>query len=1098
MATVKVNSRSPYYVTSTGAEGSAVENASLAITGPSTGVTGTDITLTADASNFSPVSYLWTGGAIAGNANEEVTFNESSDGTVEYGVTATDSAGNTYTATKTVSWSANPQYTATLTITNEINGPSQGYTGTVTKNATNISQTVQAINTSLDETIFTVTGESGDTYSFDIALSLATGFNDTAASLAISTASFSGTFPSANVTLASTLTGTVASNASYSLSVDKTQVTEGQTFTVELRDDNSVTANGTSIPFAITGTNITEADLQRGTLTGAFVFGNTGQTNLASQTFQVLSDNLAESTSGETLTLTLNNYPTVQISVTIFDEVQSQTPDPQSILISPTGYDSANAACAVTATETVYYGLLSGQTFGNGITLYQSDALQIPYSGGGKYFKIGTNYNGRIGLNNNGEITGYVECPTVTVTSCTIPESSTSPNNAVISSSFSTIAGPNGDNACALTADVDVYYNGSITQGASLYTVKDSNNNLSSPFGGTDNWYKIILNCDNDTPQEHYAKVLSYPPGYVSQIFVCGSDITPITSITAAPSVTINMATSDGNNQGQAYVDQQVILTAVTQNITNPTYQWYKSATNNDITANPANAISGETQQTLVINGTGTQTQTTTGTFYYNCLVSGTTDADTNKEIQWTNRPSYSATFIVSADTTNPNYSACTGSSVTLYTNRDGETAFCVASKFYSNPEGSSSPSLTAGWYAFNDGTNHNIRYIDFNGDPQGCVTGGCSGNPDQTPTDPTVGYARIQKCPNQTNAGIVRTVAFNGFEYSNTNIVIQLDDFGGDGTTNGCWNITNIYTSLSNWDNTLTEDNFTRTPSPLQPYGSCAECVGDIQVEEEVVVDPNKYYGAYRQCGNESAPLFYVVSNSEIPNVIRQGTNTQTCRSIVYQLHNNEGNILAFSDTAYVYEDLFYSEFNDCTTCLQGDTVTPDPLAYFRQYNNCDGAGGFIIAGSTTDLDATGHWPAVVEFADICYNDGGNTSTTTNRNINDLITYPDCATCGYTPPAPEEPEVPQTNVIRITSTAFTSITNACNSTTTSFPTTLYYTGSLGDGTQLYSDSALTRVYAPASSDYYKSESSYYFKIGTGTGIARGEIYSFGQCGAII
>jgi len=1097
MATVKVNSRSPYYVTATGAEGSAIANASLNITGPATGVTGTDITLTANANNFTPVSYAWTGGAIAGNANEEVTFTETSDDTVEYGVTATDSAGNEYTATKTVSWSTNTQYTATLTITNSISGPSQGYTGTVTKNATNISQTVQSINTSQSTTTYTVTGEENDTYSFDIALTLASGFNDTAANLAISTASFSGSFATSNISLTSTLTGTVARNSDYRLSVDKSQVTEGQTFTVTLIDANSATPNNTSIPFTITGTNITAADLQRGTLTGAFVIIN----NSATQTFEVVSDNVVESESGETLTLTLNNFPSVAISVTLFDETQAEIADPQPLLISSVGYDSANGACAATATETVYYGLLPNQTFGNGVTLYQSDALQTPYSGGGKYFKINSNYNGRIGVNNNGELTGYVPCPTTpVVTSCTIPESSTSPNNAVVSSSFATVAGANGINACNLTADIDVYYNGSITQGASLYTVKDANNNLSSPFGGTDNWYKIILNCDNDTPQEHYAKVLSYPPGYVSQIFVCGSNIVPTTSITAAPSVTINMATSDGNNQGFAYVDQQVILTALTQNITNPTYQWYKSTTNNDITSNPANAISGETQQTLVINGSGTETQSTTGTLYYNCLVSGTTDADTNKSITWQNRPGYATTFITSADTTNPNYSACTGSSVTLYTNRDGETAYCVASKFYSNAAGSSSPGLTPGWYAFNDGTNHNLRYIDASGNPQGCVTGGCTGNPDPTPVEPTITYATIRKCDNQDNAGIVRDVVIDGLEYAQGN-VLQLNDFAGTNTTDGCWQITTKHSTPfapGTWDNTLTSDNFVRDPDPTRPYGSCEDCVGDIQVEEEVVVDPNKYYGAYRLCNNESAPLYYVVSNSDIPNVIRYGSNTQTCRSLVYKLHNGQGNILAFSDTADVYEDLFLSEFNDCTTCLQGDTITPDPLAYFRQYDNCDGGGGFIIAGSTTDLDATGHWPAVVEFGDICYNDGGNTSTTTNRNINDLVTYTDCEACGYVPPAPEEPIGFETNVIRITSATFATITDACNSTTSSFPITLYYTGFLGDGTQLYSNSSLTTVYTPSSSNFYKSEDSYYFKIGTGTPDPRGEIYNFGQCGDII
>ena len=1076
MATVKVNSRSPYYLVSSGAEGSAVANASLNITGPSTGVTNTDITLTAVPNNFTPVSYAWTGGAIAGSSSAELTFTETSDGPVDYAVTATDSAGNEYTATKRVTWSANAQYTATLTVDNQITGPSQGYT----------------IGGDLNNTI--KTGETGDSYSFETTLSLNSGYTADVA-LAISPSQpITGTFGSVDVTETTTLTGTVSRNSDYRLSVDKSQVTEGQTFTVTLIDANSATPNNTSIPFTITGTNITAADLQRGTLTGAFVIIN----NLATQTFQVVSDNVTESAGGETLTLTLNNFPSVTIDVTLFDESETESADPQPLLISPAGYDSANGACAVTATETVYYGLFSGQTFGNGVTLYQSDALQTPYSGGGKYFKIGSNHNGRIGVNNNGELTGYVECPTTSVvTSCTIPESSTSPNNAVVSSSFATVAGANGINACNLTADIDVYYNGSITQGALLYTVKDANNNLSNPFGGTDNWYKIILNCDNDTPQEHYAKVLSYPPGYVSQIFVCGSNIVPTTSITAAPSVTINMATADGNNQGFAYVDQQVTLTALTQNITNPTYQWYKSTTNNDITSNPANAISGETQQTLVINGSGTETQSTTGTLYYNCLVSGTTDADTNKSITWQNRPSYATTFITSADTTNPNYSACTGSSVTLYTNRDGETAYCVASKFYSNAEGSSSPSLTPGWYAFNDGTNHNLRYIDASGNPQGCVTGGCTGNPDPTPVDPTITYATIQKCANQTNAGIVRDVVIDGLEYAQGN-VLQLNDFAGTNTTDGCWQITTKHSTLSNWDNTLTSDNFVRDPDPTRPYGSCEECVGDIQVEEEVVVDPNKYYGAYRQCNNESAPLFYVVSNSEIPNVIRQGTNTQTCKHVVYELHNNQGNILAFSDTALVYEDLFYSEFNDCTTCLQGDTVTPDPLAYFRQYDNCDGGGGFIIAGSTTDLDATGHWPAVVEFGDICYSDGGNTSTTTNRNINDLVTYTDCEACGYVPPAPEEPIGFETNVIRITSATFATITDVCNSTTLSFPITLYYTGFLGDGTQLYSNSSLTTVYTPSSSNFYKSEDSYYFKIGTGTPDPRGEIYNFGQCGDII
>jgi len=1076
MATVKVNSRSPYYLVSSGAEGSAVENASLNITGPETGVTNSDITLTAVPNNFTPVSYAWTGGAIAGSSSAELTFTETSDGTVEYGVTATDSAGNEYTATKTVSWSANAQYTATLTVDNQITGPSQGYTiGGDLNNATQ-------------------TGETGDSYSFETTLSLNSGYTADV-SLAISPSQpITGTFASINVTETTTLTGTVSRNSDYRLSVDKSQVTEGQTFTVTLIDANSATPNGTSIPFEITGT-VSAADLKRGSLTGAFVIGNSGETNKATQTFEVLSDNVTESTSGETFILTLNNFPSVTTTVTLFDETEAETQDPQPLLISPTGYDSVNGACAVNATETVYYGLLPNQTFGNGVTLYQSDALQTPYSGGGKYFKIGSNHNGRIGVNNNGELTNYVECVAEGTTE-TVEESNTVPNNAVVSSNYVTVAGNNGANACALTADIDVYYNGSITEGASLFTVKDANNNLSSPFGGTDNWYKLILYDTNNNPQEHYARVYSYPPGYVSGIFVCSTEEEPDTTITLAPKVTINMSSDDGNNIAFAYVSQRVELTAITQNITNPSYQWQKGSSQGNLSD-----ISGQTQQNLVINeiGGGGETQTTTGVVYYNCKVSGTgvTDekADTDEVLTWQDRPSFATTFVSSGSIDPVNYGACSGSAVTIYGNRDSLTNFCVPSAtFFSNPQGSSSPSLSTGWYAFNDGTNHNLRYIEANGIPAtGCVTGGCTETPDPTPSQPTAGYATIQKCPNQPNAGIVFDVAFDGFT-RDANQIVQLTDFAGNGTSSGCYEITQVYVTLSNWDYTLSSDEFVR----LQPYGSCTECVGDIQVEEEVIVDPNKYYGAYRQCNNESAPLFYVVSDSEISNVTRTGTNTETCRHLVYELHNNQGNIAAFSDSAYVYEDLFFTEFNDCTTCLEGDTITPDPLAYFRQYNNCDGNGGFIIAGSTTDLDATGHWPSVVEFGDICYNDGGNTSTTSNRNINDLVTYTDCEACGYVPPAPEDPIGFETNVIRITSTTFTTITNACDSTTLSFPTTLYYTGFLGDGTQLYSDSALTRVYAPASSNFYKSEDSYYFKIGTGTGNPRGEIYIFGQCGDII
>ena len=185
------------------------------------------------------------------------------------------------------------------------------------------------------------------------------------------------------------------------------------------------------------------------------------------------------------------------------------------------------------------------------------------------------------------------------------------------------VPGPGGNAACELNADTEVYYNGSITEGNSLYTQKDSSNNLSSVFGGVDKWHNIILYDANDNPQSHYILVLSYPPGYVSRIFVCGTDSNPTTTITEAPRVTINMSTSDGNNQGFAFVSQRTELTAVAQNITNPTYQWEKGSSSG---ASNMSNISGETSSTLVINevGGGGETQTGAGVVFYNCKVSGT------------------------------------------------------------------------------------------------------------------------------------------------------------------------------------------------------------------------------------------------------------------------------------------------------------------------------------------------------------------------------------------------------------------------------------------------------------------------------------------
>ena len=74
--------------------------------------------------------------------------------------------------------------------------------------------------------------------------------------------------------------------------------------------------------------------------------------------------------------------------------------------------------------------------------------------------------------------------------------------------------------------------------------------------------------------------------------------------------------------------------------------------------------ISGATSQQLVINktGGGGETQTSTGTIFYNCAVSSTS-ATSPRSITWENRTSYAAKFSASAP---PSKAACSGTSINI------------------------------------------------------------------------------------------------------------------------------------------------------------------------------------------------------------------------------------------------------------------------------------------------------------------------------------------------------------------------------------------------------------------------------------------------
>ena len=333
-------------------------------------------------------------------------------------------------------------------------------------------------------------------------------------------------------------------------------------------------------------------------------------------------------------------------------------------------------------------------------------------------------------------------------------------------------------------------------------------------------------------------------------------------------------------------------------------------------------------------------------------------------------------------------------------------------------------------------------------------------------------------------------------------NHILSFKDFGQSGGA-GCYQIIEIYADSY----TLPTPNFTLQTSDierLQPYGTCDSCVGDITVEEEVVVDPNKYYGAYRLCGSTGGALFYVVSDSALPNVLRAGANTQTCRHRVYELHNNIGDIRAYSSNASVLEDLFWTPFNDCDTCIGGSTPPPvTGLPYRRRYEQCDDSQQTIVFGSVNNLTSA-QWSTLfptVEYNGVCYEESGTTSSTTTINIEDLVRYDNCDTCdaAVNPPAPPDEETPtDVKAIRISTSVRSDDNDACEEIDT-FPQTVYYTGTFGDGVYLYSDAGLSNRYSTIySNSFHKTETNIVFSIGRSSSfsdpVPEGQVYDVIFC----
>jgi hypothetical protein len=1150
MATRKLNARSPYFITSSGTVTSSetgevvIEDENILLSlkivqvnsdGTTNDVLGSgiseqNITLRASG-NFTPANNVYTWTASSGTSlgtSVDATFTEDISTITPsvtqkqffYTVSAETSDGDVVTSPPFyVNWrdSSITSYIAKLTIDNEIEPSysSPGYDLSITFNATNQNAITQSTSDGTlgkaKEIIKEVTGETGDSYSFSITLTKKDGFTDTASPLSVSTSSFSGTFASADVDLSSTLSGTVVRDATYILSSNTNVTTEGCPFTITLSTTNI--PDNSSVPFTISG--IAAEDLERGNLSGAFQIKD----NVGEIEFEAVSDAVSEQPK-ETFTLSLtgisNTSPNVsQVSVDIYDNITSGTAN--EINVSTIGRDTANQSCEDTASEKAYYRLLPGQdSFGDGVFLFSNQGLTVPYKSDGKYYKIGSNYNARIGVVCGGKITNYAQCGSQTGnTGGTIFDPEDTIKAILISGGtnedigYRTNPGPGGSNVCNLPADKTVYYEGQLTSGTILYENRDTNDNLSNPFGGTGNWYKIVIpNVDGDLIS-HYGTIDNEPPGYVSNITECGvnpgdDDITTGAG-TGTPSVIIEMATEDGNNQGRAYASQRVSLLAIPTNISNPTYQWQKGTTQGSLSD-----ISGQTSQRLLINGGTGETQTTTtdpNAIYYNCKVSGTgvsnITASTDKPIIWETRPSFSNIRYVSGGSS-ANINACTsGTDTTIYTNRAGATSFCNDNQiviFYTDPT-ATTPAPQGTYSDSTTGTNNNFRYIaGANGIAQGCINGGCSGPPAQSITN--VSKIAAKRCTGQNSENTTSYFQLNNFEYYQ-NKVIRIKDVGQQGGE-GCYTVQTIY-----------DDNFT-LPSPYfvlestdilnsgQAYGSCADCVGNVVVEEEIIIDEEEYYGAYRLCGSTGDTLLYVVSDSDLPNVLRPGTDTTKCRHIVYELHGSQGQIAAYNPDALLLSGLNWEEFNNCEDCIEdGSQPVATGLQSFHTYEKCTDSSITFVFGHPDSISASDFastFPTVAYNGE-CWTESATTSTTTTVNIQDLAVYRDCDTCdvALNPPPPEEDPTPvDIKTIRISRNTRTTETDACMELNT-FGQIIYYTGNFEDGTYLYRDDTLSTLYTTTSSNnFHKTETGIVFSIGRagsyGDPSPEGQIYDVILC----
>jgi hypothetical protein len=655
----------------------------------------------------------------------------------------------------------------------------------------------------------------------------------------------------------------------------------------------------------------------------------------------------------------------------------------------------------------------------------------------------------------------------------------TDSNSITISSTNTSTTGASGELPCDLEADTIVYYAGTIQDGTSLYT----NPERTAPFGGADLWHKLVVPNSDGELIDRYARIYSYPPGQINDLSQCGLGTGTGTGTggTPAASVTISASNDDkGSDAHASFTYQRTTLTATTSNINSPSYQWYKGNFPDGGT-DVLTEITGETSSQLIINGGSGETQTTTGNVYYNCLVNDTHEADANYYILWDTRPSFSLKYYSSGAAS---INACTGTSVTLYGDRDGSTAFCNASKFYSNPAGSSSPSVSVGTYSDSTtGTNGNFRYIEASGIPTGCVDWGCAGPPATQPTTGTIQKVYARRCQNQDSPGRYEYFLFDGFEgYVPGQHILDIKDVGQVGGR-GCYELIEEFA-----DTYTLPDGYIRIEltdlERQQPYPDCDECTGTTPpVVEEPEPEITFYYARFIDCGQDGGSITPIYSTGQISTNLVIKTNN-VCKEYLDNVQ---------VDGAFNLSN--FTTFFGCASCQESiPTQDPTPtISYFRKYGDCATGGSDILKdyGSTSDLGV--NWPSVINDNGVCMQDLGNAGTNSTVNVLNLISFEDCATCNESvnpTPEPEPDPTPTITKFRVSSTTNSTSSGAC-STITVFDVKLAYSGTLGDGTRLYTNDTLTNLYTPTSTNFVKSDAGAVFRIGVNN---PGEVSNYVIC----